>query len=38
MAGIVRLRAAANDALTTRLRLEGDVPAVIRRFREALSG
>jgi hypothetical protein len=37
-AGIVRLRAAANDALTTRLRLEGDVPAVIRRFRDALSG
>ena len=37
-AGIVRLRADANDARTTRLRLEGDVPAVIRRFRDALSG
>jgi hypothetical protein len=37
-AGVVRLRAAPNDAFTTRVRLEGDVPAVIRRFRDALSG
>lgn len=37
-AGVVRLRAAPNDALTTRVHLEGDVPAVIRRFRDALSG
>jgi hypothetical protein len=36
-AGIVRVRTAPNDALTTRVHLEGDVPSVIRRFRDALS-
>ena len=36
-AAIVRLRTAANDADTTRVHLEGNAPAVIRRFRAALS-
>jgi len=34
---IVRLRTNPNDAGTTRVHLEGNAPAVIRRFREALS-
>ena len=39
LAGIVRLRAAAADARTTRVELHGDQAArrVIRRFRGALS-
>ena len=36
-AAIVRVRTAANDALTTRVQLEGDAPSVLRRFRDALS-
>ncbi len=36
-AAIVRVRTAPNDALTTRVYLEGDAPSVIRRFRDALS-
>jgi hypothetical protein len=36
-AGIVRLRATADEGLTTRVDLEGDARAVIRRFRSALS-
>ena len=36
-AAIVRVRTAPNDALTTRVHLEGDAPSVIRRFRDALS-
>ena len=36
-AGTVRVRAAAHDGLTSRVDLEGDARAVIRRFRSALS-
>ena len=36
-AAFVRVRTAANDALTTRVQLEGDAPSVLRRFRDALS-
>jgi Tfp pilus assembly protein PilN len=35
-AGIVRLRAAAHDGLTTRVDLEGDAHGVIRRFRRTI--
>jgi hypothetical protein len=35
--GTVRLRTAAEDALTTRVHVEGDARVVIRRFRSALS-
>ena len=35
--GIVRVRATADEGLTTRVDLEGDARAVIRRFRRALS-
>lgn len=36
-ARVIRLRAAAHDATTTRIDLEGDAGATIRRFRRALS-
>jgi len=35
-ATLVRVRTVANDGLTTRVHLEGDAPAVIRRFPDAL--
>jgi len=34
---VVRLSTVANDANTTRVHLEGNAPAVIRRFRATLS-